>query len=317
MSAASATLPDDASEHAGDRAQIGLPLGQGRRRRYRRQGGGGAGDGRRALPWLAALAAGLPGEAVVRGGEGGRAGDPGASRLRWLLRGRELAGLAGAPARRPYTECTGRRSYLRAALRYLHGSSPYDIVGYGNVAPLAAADLCGRLGAPAPGGGSARHRACAFLRRSGGQGVGYARADAFGQAGYFTWGTTASNGAGGALAAISGVRGGRRVAAGARDYLLGRNPWGASFVAGYGPHSPRKVHSWASHFGDGRPDGAVVGGPAPIGQLLSQGFHPGGPLRAFNSRIVYEDRRSDYVTSEPTLDSAACSILLLAALDRR
>ncbi len=218
---------------------------------------------------------------------------------------------AGAAA---LNAATGRIQYLNQALRYLRGSSPDDLIGYANLAPIAAAQICGRLGRAALGGPADRRPACRFLRRAGAQGAYYARANAFGPAGYFSWGTTASNGAGGAIAAISGIRGGRRIAAGARDYLLGRNPWGASFVAGFGPHSPRKVHSWASVFGDGLPDGAVVGGPAPAGQLRGQGFRAGGPLRAFNSRIVYEDRRTDYVTAEPAIDYVASSVLLLAAL---
>jgi endoglucanase len=211
---------------------------------------------------------------------------------------------------------TQRKHYRSEALRYLRGSSPDDLVGYANLAPIAAAQICGRLGRAPLGDPIVRRPACRFLRRAGAQGAYYADTNAFAPAGYFTWGTTASDGAGGAIALISGVQGGRAVAAGARDYLLGRNPWGASFVAGFGPHSPRKIHSWASVFGDGLPDGAVVGGPAPAGQPKSQGFRPGGPLRAFNGGIVYEDRRADYVTSEPAIDYAASCILLLAALDR-
>jgi endoglucanase len=204
--------------------------------------------------------------------------------------------------------------YLTAAQNYLGRSDPRSVLGYFNAAPLAAADICGRLGAPALGPHPVRRRACRFLRRSGRQVARRAHRSAFGLAGPATWGTTSSNGAGGAIAAISGDR---ATAAGARDYLLGRNPWGASFVAGFGPHSPRAVSSWASVFGPGQPVGAVVGGPAPRRAIRAQGFQPSGPLRRFNSGIAYEDRRRDYVTSEPALDYAANSILLLAALQRR
>jgi endoglucanase len=103
-------------------------------------------------------------------------------------------------------------------------------------------------------------------------------------------------------------------AANARDYLLGRNPFGRSFVVGYGPKAALHPHHWASVLGGaGQPQGAVVGGPAPIAQIRSQGFDVSGP---FQSRFAsYEDERADYVTSEPALDYAAASILLLAALD--
>ena len=131
------------------------------------------------------------------------------------------------------------------------------------------------------------------------------------------------NGAGGAQAALAdaaaGFGAGFRIAAGARDYLLGRNAWGASFVAGFGPRSAKHPHHWASVFPphSGLPEGAVVGGPAPRDQVTGEGFKPGGPLHAFNSNLVYEDRRADYVTSEPAIDYSAATILMLAALDSR
>lgn len=212
---------------------------------------------------------------------------------------------------------TGRSSYLRDALAYLRRSQASDLLGYSNMTPFAAGDVCGRLGAPAPGDRAARREGCRALRVGALQALAYARSNAFGQAGYFTWGTTATDTSGGAQALLARLRSGGKVAAGARDYLLGRNPWGASFVAGIGPRSPRNIHSWASVFGDGLPDGAVVGGPAPVKQIHSQSFRLGGPLARFNSATVaYEDRRVDYVTSEPTIDSAANSILLLAELSR-
>jgi hypothetical protein len=65
-------------------------------------------------------------------------------------------------------------------------------------------------------------------------------------------------------------------------------------------------------FGSGLPSGAVVGGPAPRSTVTGQGFSAAGPL---NTRFAtYEDRREDYVTSEPALDYAADSALLMAAL---
>jgi Glycosyl hydrolase family 9 len=38
---------------------------------------------------------------------------------------------------------------------------------------------------------------------------------------------------------------GRALAADARDWMLGRNPWGRSFVAGLGPGAPEQIHHWA------------------------------------------------------------------------
>ena len=206
---------------------------------------------------------------------------------------------------------TGTDAYLQDALRYMRdtGAAPLD---YGNFAPLAAADICGRLGAPALGGEAATREACAFLGEVAREAVRGARANAFAPASEFTWGTTAITGAAGAFAAMSGGSA-RAVGAGARDFLLGRNAWGASFVTGFGPASPRHVHHWASVF-KRNPPGAVVGGPALLKDIRGEKLKPGGPFRIFNSGVAYEDDIDDYVTSEPTIDSNATLILLFAAL---
>ena len=215
---------------------------------------------------------------------------------------------------------TGEHSYLTEALAYLHSSQsePDGTLGVvDSFASFAAADICGALGAPGLGNATQRAFACGRLREFGSIAVEQAGHNAFGMPGFFTWGTTAQNGASGALAGLAGcatgLARGRVVAAGARDYLLGRNPFGASFVVGYGPSSPLHPHHWASVFGTALPTGAVVGGPAPIQQIRDQGFHVDGPFDS--SFAAYEDRRADYVTSEPALDYAAATILLLATLD--
>ena len=217
---------------------------------------------------------------------------------------------------------TGEPSYLGDALAYLHSARAerFALLGPGNMAPFAAADVCGALGAPPLAEHSVRSQACEYLRDGASTALDYSRRNAFAPASYFQWGTTGVNAAGGAQAALAalgaGFRPGLRIAAGARDFMLGRNAWGASFVAGFGPRNPQEIHHWASVFPphDGLPSGAVVGGPAPRRQVLGEGIRPGGPLRAFNSRVVYEDRRADYVTSEPAIDYAASAILLLSAL---
>ncbi len=214
---------------------------------------------------------------------------------------------------------TGQSSYLDDARTYLRQYGNGDAWGYYEMSPFAAADLCGALGAPPLGGQEAQDQGCAALRASARQISREAQRTAFGASGFLSWGTTETDAAGAAETALAskfaGFHGGLALGAGGRDYLLGRNPWGASFVAGFGPHSPRKIHSWASVFGDGLPDGAVVGGPAPKQAILNQHVgRPQGPLAKFNAKYAYEDRRRDYVTSEPTIDSAAATVLMLAAL---
>jgi hypothetical protein len=207
---------------------------------------------------------------------------------------------------------TGKDAYLQDALEYLRDTGP-TVIDFGNFAPVAAADICGRLGAPPLGPPDAQEEACGFLTELGADAGSYADKNPFGPASYFEWGTTAISSGSGAFAAMAGGPA-RAVGAGARDYLFGRNAWGASFVTGVGPLAPRRVHHWAAALG-GNPPGAIVGGPAPLRALKEEHFKPGGPLRKFNSaRVMYEDKRANYVTSEPTIDGSAAAILLLAAL---
>ena len=216
---------------------------------------------------------------------------------------------------------TGETSYLGDAAGFLASPDARADGTLGTVdsfASLGAADACGALGRPQIPAGPALERSCSLLRKNGAIAVRQARSNAFGMPGFFSWGTTAQNGAGGAFAALStvapgGSRRGCEVAAGARDYLLGRNPFGAGFVVGFGPNAPRHPHHWASVFGSGLPAGAVVGGPAPLEQISEQGFRARGRLQS--EFAAYVDERRNYVTSEPAIDYAASSILLLAALE--
>ncbi len=88
---------------------------------------------------------------------------------------------------------------------------------------------------------------------------------------------------------------------------------GREFIAGFGPKAPRSIHHSASRWTS---RGAVVGGPAARKDILEQGV--GAPKKSpFNTAAAtFEDRRDDYVTSEPAIDYAASSILLLAAMQR-
>ena len=183
-------------------------------------------------------------------------------------------------------------------------------------ASFAAADACGAFGdGPLPG--EAGTIGCDVLRRNGKIAVGQARGNAFGMPGYFSWGTTATNGGSGALAALATA-----APQGLRRRLRGRRrgprlparaqPVRAQLRRRLRPAGARHPHTWASVFGAGKPRGAVVGGPAPPGQVYGQGFEARGRL---NSRFAaYEDRLNDYVTSEPAIDYAAASVLMLAAL---
>jgi hypothetical protein len=232
---------------------------------------------------------------------------------------------------------TGERQYLADALDWLRGAELDAAFGWDGFGGFAAADVCGLIGAPqlAPD-------PCGALVSAGQAAITRARRNAFGLPADFGWGSAAevaTSGLSGLMAdraasaaapmggraiataargraiAAAAPIGGSALAAGARDYLLGRNPWGASFVVGYGPRSPRHPHHWASVFGPAKPVGAVVGGPAPASVVKQQKLELRRNVFS-TARAFYTDDRNDYVTSEPALDYTADSILLLAALSR-
>ncbi len=174
---------------------------------------------------------------------------------------------------------TGEQVFVADAVDYLQGSASRIGFGVYDMGSLAAADLCGALFSPPVDDAAARDFGCQTLAEAASDARAIARQTAFGNPGPFSWGTTAELGSYGSAAALAGRAGlaadGLAVAAGARDYLLGRNPWGASFVTGFGPKAPKEPHHWASVFGNGLPNGAVVGGPAPLDQLTEQDFGKG------------------------------------------
>lgn len=223
---------------------------------------------------------------------------------------------------------TGDPALLTEATNYLSRDSDdkyYSGVTTGSIAPIVAADLCGGLGAPAPDDAAARAVGCDGVAKT----VSAARdrmngdaLDAFDTPGIVTFGWSQDNSGAGAIAAAAqraGVaRDGLRIAANASDYLLGRNPWGRSFVVGTGPIDAKNPHHGA--YLKGNPaqlaDGAVVEGEAKPSDLKDQGITLGpGPLRRFDSsKVVWEDRRDDYVTGEIGIVTSATAVLLQAGL---
>jgi len=210
---------------------------------------------------------------------------------------------------------TGDGAYLAGAMQYLRATDTSGDVNWDSVGAFAAADLCGLLGAPAVNDPAARDLACSKFQDALASAKSQAAKNAFGTPGEFLEGQTALNGGAGAMiaaAARAGDVSALDMATGARDYLLGRNAWGASFIIGYGLNAPRHPHHWAEAFAPGQPIGGVVNGPAPRRRQRKAGFRPDSP---FDSRqLAYQDAVDNYFTSEPAIDLTASSILLLAAL---
>ncbi len=102
------------------------------------------------------------------------------------------------------------------------------------------------------------------------------------------------------------------IATSERDYLLGRNNWGVSFVVGLGALSPVNLHSQIDNLLT-RQKGAVVGGPArfkswkrtfPTLQIKNDRF------QRFQCNIVYYDNRQDYYCNEAALDYTSPSVFI-------
>ncbi len=101
-----------------------------------------------------------------------------------------------------------------------------------------------------------------------------------------------------------------------RDWLLGRNPWGASQFMGLGHTSPTDVHLMTTRLTQRPLRGGLVDGPVYqriFASLQGVGITEPDPLADFQDpRAVYHDDFADYATNEPTMDGTAAALLLTA-----
>lgn len=108
----------------------------------------------------------------------------------------------------------------------------------------------------------------------------------------------------------------------ARDWLLGRNPWGQSFIIGMpekGSH-PTDPHSVVTKELSMKLTGALVDGPV-YGSIFSnlKGLRLTKEDRFAkfqSSAVVYHDDIGDYSTNEPTIDGTASLLYIFAYFSR-
>ncbi len=110
----------------------------------------------------------------------------------------------------------------------------------------------------------------------------------------------------------------RMLAADARDWIFGRNPWGKSFVIGVPDTSvaSSKPHHLFYKLADILPVGGLVDGPVTreINQGLKFSEFEDRSLEPFQSDVaVYHDAFADFSTNEPIIDGTV-SLLLLVSL---
>lgn len=96
-----------------------------------------------------------------------------------------------------------------------------------------------------------------------------------------------------------------------RDFMLGRNPWGKSFITNLGTDFPKKIHHQIALFNNGYIPGALVSGPAPDSLFTKFNFTiPDDELKIFNTSAIYLDDLQNFLTNEPTISSNATALFI-------
>ena len=139
----------------------------------------------------------------------------------------------------------------------------------------------------------------------------------------YTWGTTNSL-LGVALQEIlyNNLTGSKRfdsLSIDQRDYVLGRNPWGLSFIYDIGTEFPHHFHSQVAYFHGGYLPGALSAGPAPVSVLKNFDIKRDNfQYNFFNTDSTkYFDDRRDYITNEPTISSNATAVFVYGYYSNR
>lgn len=103
-----------------------------------------------------------------------------------------------------------------------------------------------------------------------------------------------------------------------RDYILGRNQWGISFIQGIGKNFTRNFHHQISHF-KGRLPGGFAAGPASR-EFVEKSKMPLDKFDKYarfqSNDSYYRDDRNDYVTNEPTITGNATAIFVYGVLSK-
>ncbi|MHC1736831.1 MAG: glycoside hydrolase family 9 protein [Ignavibacteriaceae bacterium] len=142
----------------------------------------------------------------------------------------------------------------------------------------------------------------------------------YGEATAFTWGTTNTL-LGVALQSILWKKlnfstAYDSLAAYQRDYVLGKNPWGVSFIYGIGSKTVRQLHHQVAYFRNGYLPGGISAGPAPRELLKNYTImRTNTSLSRFNSEdVLFFDDKEDYLTNEPTIVTNATAIFVFGYL---
>ena len=149
------------------------------------------------------------------------------------------------------------------------------------------------------------------------------RQSIYGEGAAFSWGTTTTFlGIGLKAILFKKLTGSDRydnLLASQRDYVLGKNPWGISFIYNIGENHTKNFHHQVAYFLNGYLPGGIAAGPAPKKILDNYNIERKNFIyNAFNSDdVIYYDDRSDYITNEPTIFTNATAIFLFGVLSKK
>ncbi len=100
------------------------------------------------------------------------------------------------------------------------------------------------------------------------------------------------------------------------DYILGKNPWGISFITGIGNKYARNLHSQVAYLRKIDLPGGIAAGP--VNNEILKGYEITRTNLSgseFNTDTVsYFDDRNDYITNEPAIITNATAVFALTLL---
>ncbi len=105
-----------------------------------------------------------------------------------------------------------------------------------------------------------------------------------------------------------------------RDFMLGRNPWGISFISKIGKDYTRNFHHQVAFFHNGYLPGGFAAGPIKkkIYEKYKIHFQSQDRFAFFQpDSVIYRDDRNDYLTNEPTIVGNATAVFVFGYYGNR
>lgn len=218
---------------------------------------------------------------------------------------KEFAGKLALGAYELYS-ATGRREYLNQSFIYADQAGPDFWWSYGNINSFVHYRLA-----------SFDRKYLGFIERNLNQFVNTSNKNLFEIGVNATWGTNNTL-LGITLQSIlwKRITGSDRfdkLGLNQRDFILGRNPWGISFIINFGTTFVQHLHHQIAYYNGGRLSGGFAAGPAKKEFVKSQkiNYEKSDPYANFQTDdLYYRDDRMDYITNEPTIVANATAVFV-------